>query len=407
MMTKFRRRPVFIILLLLVFMLVACSVPEDENKLTDITQPTGTEPSTDLNKDAYTTKLEKIKSVLEKYYMGDIDYDKAMEGLYSGMIDSLGDPYTVYFSAEEYKKFSETTDGNYAGVGSTVTTNADGNCEFVKPFKDGPAFNAGIVPGDVLCEIEGEDVLGVDLDTVVSMIRGEAGTEVHLKIYRPSESDYLDITVVRGNIEVPTVEYQMLGNNIGYIVVSEFDRVTEDQFIKAVNDLEFQGMKALIVDLRDNPGGMLSTVTGMLGRIVPKGKLLIYMEDKAGNRDEYYSEDKRVLEVPIAVLINGNSASASEVFSGCLQDYGLATLIGTKSFGKGVVQSLIPLGDGSAIKVTTSKYYSPLGRNIHGVGFEPDIKVELDPELKGKATIPIEDDNQIQAAVDFLLEKIQ
>lgn len=401
-----RRMPVLAVILMLAVLLFGCSVPEDENKLSDITKPVDN-PSTDLNQDAYSAKIDKIKDVLEKYYMGDIDYDKATEGIYSGLIDSLGDPYTVYFPAEEFKQFLETTDGNYAGVGSTVTTNAEGNAEFVKPFKDGPAYNAGILPGDVICEIEGESVLGMNLDSVVSLIRGEPGTSVHLKIYRSTISDYLEITVVRAKIEVPTVEYQMLDNKIGYIAVSEFDKVTEEQFINAVDDLEAQGMKALIVDLRDNPGGMLTTVNGMLGRILPKGKLLIYMEDKNGNRDECYSQSDRTLDVPIAVLINGNSASASEVFCGCLQDYGAATLIGTKSFGKGIVQSLIPLGDGSAIKVTTSKYFSPLGRNIHGVGFEPDIKVELDPELKGKASIPIEEDNQIQAAVDYLLGKIQ
>ena len=405
MKQQFIRRIALILSVLLLLALASCSVPEDENKLSDITKPTAT-PATDLNADAYTAKLEKIKGVLEKYYMGDIDYDKAMEGIYSGLIDSLGDPYTVYFSADEYKSFTESTNGNYAGVGSTVTTNADGNCEFVKPFKDGPAYNAGILPGDIICEIEGEDALGLDLDTVVSKIRGEAGTEVHIKIYRSSISDYMDITVVRGKIEVPTVEYQMLDNKIGYIIVSEFDMVTESQFISAIDDLEKQGMKGLIVDLRDNPGGMLSTVTGMLSRILPKGKLLIYMEDKAGERDEYFSSSNKTVEVPIAVLINGNSASASEVFCGCLQDYGVATLVGTKSFGKGIVQSLIPLGDGSALKVTTSKYFSPLGRNIHGVGFEPDIKVELDPSLKGKASIPIEEDNQLKAAIDCLMEKI-
>ena len=405
MKQQFTRRIALVLSVLLLLVLASCSVPEDENKLSDITKPTAT-PATDLNADAYTAKLEKIKGVLEKYYMGDIDYDKAMEGIYSGLIDSLGDPYTVYFSAEEYKSFTESTNGNYAGVGSTVTTNADGNSEFVKPFKDGPAYKAGILPGDIICEIEGEDALGLDLDTVVSKIRGEAGTEVHIKIYRSSISDYMDITVVRGKIEVPTVEYQMLDNKIGYIIVSEFDMVTESQFISAVDDLEKQGMKGLIVDLRDNPGGMLSTVTGMLSRILPKGKLLIYMEDKAGERDEYFSSSNKTVDVPIAVLINGNSASASEVFCGCLQDYGVATLVGTKSFGKGIVQSLIPLGDGSALKVTTSKYFSPLGRNIHGVGFEPDIKVELDPSLKGKASIPIEEDNQLKAAIDCLMEKI-
>ena len=394
-----------LMLFVMMFWCVSCSVPDDENKLSDITgTPQGT--ATDLDKDAYNVKIDLIRSVLEKYYMGDIDYGKAMEGIYSGFIDSLGDPYTVYFSAEEYKKFSESTDGNYAGVGSTVTTNADGNAEFVKPFKDGPAYNAGILPGDVLCEVDGEDVLGMDLDSVVSKIRGEAGTNVTIKIYRANTKEYLDITVTRGKIQVPTVEYKMLPDSIGYIAVSEFDKVTEKQFNVAVDSLTQQNMKALIIDLRDNPGGMLTTVISMLSRILPKGELLIYMEDKAGQREEHFSDSTRTVDVPMAVMINVNSESASEVFAGCLQDYGKATLIGTKSFGKGIVQSLIPLGDGSAIKVTTSKYYSPKGRNIHGVGFEPDIKVELDPSLKGKATIETEEDNQIQAAVDFLKTKI-
>ena len=406
-MTKLVNRIVALgLVCLMAFAVLSCSVPDDENKLTDITNaPSGT--VTTLDKDIYNVKLEMIRGVLEKYYMGDIDYGKATEGLYSGFINSLGDPYTVYFTAEAYKKFSETTDGNYAGVGSIVTTNAEGYAEFVKPFKDGPAYNAGILPGDLIMEIDGESVTGQDLDTVVSKVRGPAGTSVTIKIYRKTTKEYLDITVVRGNIQTPTVEYKMLADSIGYIAVTEFDKVTESQFNSAVDDLTNQGMKALIVDLRDNPGGMLTTVVSMLSRILPKNELLIYMEDKVGNREEHFSNSNKTVDVPMAVMINGNSASASEVFAGCLQDYGKAKLVGTKSFGKGIVQSLIPLGDGSAIKVTTSKYFSPKGRNIHGVGFEPDIKVELDPELKGKASVEPEEDNQVQAAVDYLKTQIK
>ncbi|MBO4484856.1 MAG: S41 family peptidase [Lachnospiraceae bacterium] len=406
-MKSFCRRCLSVLLVcLMMSLLLACDMAEDENKVTDIKSPTG-EAASEIDQDAVSMKIEKIKGVLEKYYMGDIDYDKAMEGIYSGMIESLGDPYTVYFSPEEYKEFSLTTNGNYAGVGSTVTTNSDGNVEFVKPFKNGPAYNAGILPGDIICEINGENALGEEIDSVVAKIRGEAGSSVNIKIYRPKDSEYIDLTVVRDNVEEPTIEYEMLEDDIGYILCTEFDKVTEKQFLDAVDDLTVKGMKALIVDLRDNPGGMLTTVTAMLERILPKGKLLIYMEDKNGQREEYFSQSSKTVDVPIAVLINGNSASASEVFAGCLQDYGVATLIGTKSFGKGIVQSLIPLGDGSAIKVTTSKYFSPLGRNIHGVGFEPDIKVELDKELKTMIEIPKDQDNQLQTAVNFLKEKIQ
>lgn len=406
-MNKFFGRGMFcgFLMAALLLMIVACSVPQNENALVKITEP-AVKPAKDLDKDAYSAKIEKIQMLLENYYIDDVDYDKMVEGLYAGLVESLNDPYSVYFSAEDYQEFNTQTDGNYAGVGSTVTTNKDGNPEFVKPFKDGPAFKAGILPGDVLCEVDGESVLGMDLDAVVALIRGEPGTKVHVKIYRESIRDYLEMDVIRAKVQVETVEYQMLENNIGYVIVTEFDGVTGDQFVSAIDSLEAQGMKGLIVDLRDNPGGMLTTVKTMLSRILPDKSLLVYMEYKNGDREEYYADSKRTVDVPIAVLINGNSASASEVFSGCLRDYGRATLVGTKSFGKGIVQSVVPLGDGSALKLTTSKYYSPKGTNIHKVGYEPDIVVELDPELKGKAAISIEEDNQLKAAIDCINGKI-
>ena len=408
-MNKFFGRGMFcgFIMAALLLLIVACSVPDDENKLVDITPTVSTTISGNLDKDAYNAKIQKIQTLLERYYIDDIDYDKMTEGLYAGLMESLGDPYSLYYSAEDYAEFNTETEGNYAGVGSTVTTNKDGNPEFVKPFKNGPAYKAGILPGDILCEVDGESVLGLDLDYVVSLIRGEPGTSVHIKIYRDSISDYIELDVVRAQVEVETVEYQMLENNIGYVIVTEFDGVTADQFIEAIDDLEAQGMKGLIVDLRDNPGGMLTTVKSMLSRILPNKSLLVYMEYKDGDREEYYSDSKKTVDVPIAVLINGNSASASEVFAGCLRDYEKATLVGTQSFGKGIVQSVVPLGDGSAIKLTTSKYYSPKGTNIHGVGFTPDIIVELDPSLKGLVTIPIEQDNQLQAAVECIEKQIQ
>lgn len=360
-----------------------------------------------LNDLGYTDKVDQLTAVLDYYYIDELDAEQMADGIYAGLVSSLGDIYTTYYTPEQYEEFSESASGTYAGLGSSVTTNQDGNVEIVKPFKDGPAYNAGLLPGDVIVEIDGEDATGMDLTEAVTKIKGEPGTSVKLKIYRVGEPDYLEMEVVRAFIEVPTVEHQMLSDGIGYIYVMEFDEVTGQQFIDAVDSLENQGMKGLIVDLRDNPGGMLTTVCSMLSRILPKGDLLVYMEDKYGQREEYNSTSKKTVDVPIAVLINGNSASASEVFAGALQDYDKAIVVGTQSFGKGIVQSLIPFQDGSAVKVTVSKYYTPNGVNIHGTGLTPDVVVELDEELKGLASIPIEDDNQIQAAIDELKKQFK
>ncbi len=346
-------------------------------------------------------KMDTITKVLDYYYYKDIDKEDLINGLYKGLVDGVGDPYTVYYTPEEYKDFKESSDGVYAGLGASVTTDKNGNIQIVKPFKDGPADKAGIKPGDILTKIDGEDSIGMDLSTAVTKIKGEAGTIVKLEIYR--DGKYLNFEVTRGYIEVPTVEYKMLEGNIGYIAVSSFDDVTTNQFIGAVDDLTEQGMVSLIVDLRDNPGGLLSAVTDMLSRIVPKGDLLVYMEDKYGNKETYKSTSKETVEVPIAVLINGNSASASEVFSGCLQSYGLAALIGTQSFGKGIVQTIVPLDDGSAIKVTISSYYTPSDVCIHGIGLTPDVKVELTEETSMVGDLEV--DNQVQAAIDYLKGK--
>ncbi len=395
-----------ILLSAMIFGLIACGT-NDENGLS-LRDPYGSQSTQDLtdalNESEYTSKINNIIAMLNYYYIDELDVEEMEEGIYAGLVNSLGDIYTTYYTEEEFIAFNESSSGTYAGLGSTVTQDASGNIVFVKPFVDGPAHKAGILPGDILVEINGESTADMDLTEAVSKIKGEAGTKVDIKIYRSGETDYLSMTVERAFIEVPTVEYQMLDNKIGYIYVMEFDEVTEQQFIDAVDDLEAQGMQGLVVDLRDNPGGLLSTVCGMLSRIVPEGELLVYMEDKYGTKEEYKSEGSETLDVPIAVLINGNSASASEVFAGALQDYGLAKLVGTQSFGKGIVQSIFPLQDGSAIKVTVSKYFTPKGVCIHGIGLTPDLEVELDEQLKGQVTIPIEDDNQIQAAVSLLLE---
>lgn len=351
-------------------------------------------------------KISVLESIINTYYLGDVDEDTLADGIYKGLLESLDDPYSCYYTAEEYAQLMESSNGIYGGIGATVSQDVKtGVMTIVKPFLNGPAYEAGVLPNDIIYKVNGEDVTKKDLSEVVSRMKGEEGTEVTLTVIREGEADPMDFVIKRGKIEVPTVEYKMLENNIGYISVAEFDKVTMTQYRSALDDLEKQGMEALVVDLRNNPGGRLETVVDMLDRMLPKG-LIVYQEDKSGNRDEETSSNKEQFTKPLAVLINGNSASASEIFAGAIQDYGTGTIIGTTSFGKGIVQSIIPLNDGTAVKVTVSKYFTPNGRNIHGSGIEPDIEVELDSEVANKVVIEYEEDAQLQKAVEVLNEKM-
>ena len=369
--------------------------------------PKLTPPADDLDDTDFETKVAAIARLLKMYYYQDVDFNDVVDGMYHGMVSGIGDPYTQYFSEDEMNAFTESTSGVYAGIGAAVSVGENGYPELNKVFADGPADKAGMLPGDYIIEIEGEDIHNLSLDIAVTKMRGEEGTEVHVTVYRKGEPDYLHMTVIRGKIEVPTVEWKMIPDTeLGYIIVSEFDEVTDKQFSKAVEELTAQGMKGLVIDLRSNPGGLLTTVVNMLDRVMPEDKLLVYMDDKAGNRDTYKSTNPDSIDMPIAILMNGYSASASEVFAGCLQDYGKAILVGTQSFGKGIVQTLIPLADGSGIKVTIASYFTPNGRCIHLTGLTPDIEVELDPELKKKSTIKMEEDNQLAKAVEALKERI-
>ena len=403
----------------MLLVIVSCSGHEDESRLTKKeSTPTPTQaeqpgtptatltPAKAFTDVEYQDKLNMIADVLDKYYYQDIDYNDVVDGLYHGMVNALGDPYSVYYNAEEMAAFEESSTGSYAGLGCLVTLGDDKYPKITRVFPGSPAEKAGLMAEDEVVEVDGEDLYGVDLSLVVTKVRGPIGSHVILTVYRAGEPEYLHIDVTRGTVEIPTIEYQMLEGNIGYISVLEFDEVTAQQFNDAVDDLQRQHMNALVVDLRNNPGGMLYTVKSMLSRILEKGKLLVYMEDKYGKREEHYSNTNETVDIPIAVLMNGNSASASEVFGGCLQDYGKAILVGTQSYGKGIVQTIIPLGDGSGVKVTISSYFTPNGRNIHKIGLTPDVEVELDDELKKLSKIPIEQDNQLKVAVEELQKKL-
>lgn len=357
--------------------------------------------------DTLTQKLKLLEQCVDQYFLFDgADAQTYRDSIYKGFMAALDDPYSCYYTAEEYIQLMESTSGSYEGIGVVVTQNVQTKIiTVVRPFEGCPGAEAGILPGDVIVEVDGEDISGQDLSTVVSKMKGQEGTTVELRIYRETEGAYFDFTVERRRIEVPTVASEMLEDGIGYIQVTEFDSVTADQFITAAESLKAQGMKALVVDIRDNPGGLLNIVVDMLDYMLPEGTV-VYTEDKNGSRELYTSDGENSFDLPLAVLINGNSASASEIFAGAIQDYGTGTIVGTQSFGKGIVQSILPFNDGSAIKITVSRYFTPGGRCIHGEGITPDVEEELNEELKTKLKVTKEEDNQLQKALAVLREEM-
>lgn len=349
-------------------------------------------------------KLEAIENLIDKNFYFEEDDQSKQDGIIKGYLEGLDDPYSVYYTQEEYASFMEDTEGEYVGVGVQVSQAVDTKIITVVKVFDGPAKEAGIEAEDVITEVNGEDISDQDIDAVVDKIKGEEGTEVTITVYRSSDGKDHEYTMPRQKVENPTVEYKMLADNIGYIEVSSFYEVTGQQYIAAVEDLTSQGMEGLVVDLRGNGGGLLDIAVDMLDYMLPEGKI-VYTEDKDGNvTSEYKSTDEEQFTKPLAVLVNGYSASASEIFAGAIKDYGIGTLVGTNTFGKGIVQRVFPLDDGSAVKLTIAKYFTPNGNDIHKIGIKPDIEVEFDAEAYKKSEG--KKDNQLDAAVDSILEKL-
>lgn len=357
--------------------------------------------NTQVLDEATVDKISELMSYIDMYYYEDIEAADLQESIYKGMVDGLGDKYAAYYSKDDYADFQISSTGKYYGIGAGLQQDADTMAVTITRVYEGtPAEEAGLLNGDMIISADGVEAVSVELEQLVQHIRGEEGTFVTIEIFRPDTQEYLTFKVERRNVELPSVSSQMFENTIGYIQISEFQSGTKKQFWDAYQNLQEQGMQSLIVDVRANPGGLLSSVTEILDGILPEG-LLVYTEDKYGSRMEF-SSDAECIRIPMVVLVDGNSASAAEIFAGAIKDYEYGTLLGTKTFGKGIVQTIYPLSDGDAIKITTAKYFTPNGNYIHDVGIEPDI--ELAYEFLGgeEDTYSAGYDNQIQKAIELL-----
>ncbi|MBQ2406887.1 MAG: S41 family peptidase [Lachnospiraceae bacterium] len=375
-------------------MLIVIGVTKNNSFVKTARKSQDTESITDQS---VINKMSIVENIVRKNYWQDIDEETLEQGVYRGILDSLEDPYSVYYTAEELEKLREETQGIYYGIGAYISQNTDiGYAQISKVIKNTPAEESGLMQDDIIYKVNDEDMQGKDSNYVVSRIKGDEHTFVKITVIRENEKDPIDFDVERRKIETPTVEYTMYEDNMAYIQISEFDIVTTSQFENAYEQAKKDGMKGLIIDLRSNPGGNLSTVCEIARMILPKG-LIVYTEDKYGKREEYTCDGSHQIDVPLVVLTNGHSASASEILAGAIKDYKIGKLVGTTTFGKGIVQSVLSLSDGSAVKLTVSSYFTPNGNNIHEIGIEPDVEVEFDSEQYKNGV-----DNQLERGKEVL-----
>lgn len=359
-------------------------------------------PQTTPQDKAFFDKLYKVKDILNREYYLNIDQETLLEGAVKGMVNAVGDPYTVFFNAEEYKAFNDDGNGNYVGIGVMVGIKED-KIVVITPFEGSPAYNAGIRTGDFITKVEGVSYTGQELDKAVSIIKGKEGEPVTLTIM--TDSIEREVTLVRASITIDNVESEMLEGNIGHITLLQFSADTAKQVKAEMDSLKAQGAVGYILDLRGNPGGFLDEAVDLGSLFTKKGDTLLYTMDKYDQKTVYPSRGGDYIGIPLVVMIDGGSASASEVVAGALKDYGAATLVGQKSFGKGIVQMVYDVGNGEGLKVTVSSYYSPNGINIHGTGIVPDIEVVLPEDIQSPLTL--DNDTQLQKAVEVLKGKIK
>ncbi len=359
--------------------------------------------SGELLNDETLGKIEALEDVIDNYYYKtDVDKEEEAVGMYKGLMDSLGDPYSVYYTEEELNDLMTDTAGIYYGIGAYVSLDEDMNLPRISGVMPGtPAERAELMTDDIIYEVDKESTQGLKLDEVVSLIKGPEGTTVHLTLLRGSKMEEIEVDVERSAVEVPTVNTKLLGENenIGYLQITEFDDITPDQFTEGMAELRESNIEGLIIDLRSNPGGSLQAVCDIARQILPKG-IIVYTVDRNGEREDYTCDGTHEIDIPVVVLVNQYSASASEILSGAIKDYKLGKLVGMTTFGKGIVQRVFDLKDGTAVKLTVSNYYTPNGNNIHGIGIEPDVEVEYDADAYAKDKT----DNQLDKAVEVMNE---
>lgn len=343
-------------------------------------------------------KLNYLEELIDEEYLDEKDESSLREGLYAGLLAGLKDPYSTYYTAEQYKELNTSNEGSYVGIGAVLQKDDTGGAKIIQLYEGGPGEQAGLKKGDVIKAVDGADVTDKETSDIASMVRDSEKASVTLTIQRENEEKTRDIKVEIRDVEIQTVSHEMLSGDTGYIRISEFSEVTSEQYKKAFADLKDQGMKKLVVDLRDNPGGLLTAVCGVLRQILPEG-LIVYTEDKNGKREEETCDGKNKLDMPLAVLVNGNSASASEIFAGAVKDYGIGTIVGITTYGKGVVQTIQPLTDGSAVKITIAKYFTPKGNDINKKGITPDVEAELSGDITDWTELTHKEDTQLQTAL--------
>jgi carboxyl-terminal processing protease len=350
-------------------------------------------------------KIHSLEDVIDDYfYQTDVDKLKEADGIYKGLMESLDDPYSVYYTEEELEDLLNDTAGIYYGIGAYVSIDEDMNMPRVSGVIPGtPAERAELQTDDIISLVDGESTSGMALEDVVSKIKGPEGTKVTITLLRGSKREEVVVEVERSAVEVPTVTTKFMGDNeeIGYLQISEFDEITTQQFIDGMAELRAKNIKGLIIDLRSNPGGSLQAVCDIARQLLPKGNI-VYTIDRDGNRDDYTCDGENEIDIPVVVLVNQYSASASEILSGALKDYGIAKLVGKKTYGKGIVQRIFDLKDGTAVKLTVSTYYTPNGTNIHGIGIEPDVEVEYDPDAYAKDKTDTQLDKAVEVMKDML-----
>lgn len=353
-------------------------------------------------------KFNRVMGILKKDFYQKVDVNKMLEGAIYGLAESLGDPYTVYFDKKQMEAFLEKSRGSYVGIGVTVNVDDDGLLTVIEPAKGSPAMDAGILQGDKIVKVDGKDVTSVsDENMIISMIKGKENTRVNITVYRPSEDRYVQFNIKRKRIRASNIKSEILSGNIGYIKIAMFDSEIARYFRNDLSNMLKNGIEGLIIDLRDNPGGSFEQVVEIADSLLPAGTI-VYTEDRDG-RKEYRYSDKAYVDLPLAILINSNSASASEILAGSVRDHGRGILVGTRTFGKGLVQELKLLGDGSGLKVTISRYFTPSGTCIHGTGIEPDIEVGVFDDYRNHPVshIPRSRDIQLRTAVKALLGEIE